>query len=64
MLKSGGLNSPDVLPPMLVGTATSFFVGCFALRWLLAFLARGRLHWFAIYCFVLGSASALWQWAT
>jgi len=62
LFAQGGLGSLNALLPMMVGTATSFVVGWLALRWLLAFLARGRLQWFAAYCFGVGALSALWEW--
>jgi undecaprenyl-diphosphatase len=47
--------------PLLVGGATSFVVGLFALRWLIGVVAQRRLHWFAYYCLALGVATVVWQ---
>ncbi len=48
--------------PLLIGFATSFLAGYIALRILLGFVRRGRLHWFAYYCWALGIA-ALIAWS-
>ncbi len=39
---------------------SSFLVGAFALRWLLKLISTGRLYWFSIYCFLLGSGVLIW----
>ena len=48
--------------PLAAGFAGSFVVGYAALRLLLAFVRRGRLHWFAWYCWLIGAAAlaAIW----
>jgi undecaprenyl-diphosphatase len=43
--------------PLLFGAFTSFLVGLVALRWLLGIVARRRLHWFSLYCLVVGAAA-------
>jgi len=43
--------------PLAVGFFTSLVVGYIALRVLLAFVRRGRLHWFAYYCWAIGAAA-------
>ncbi|MCX8038179.1 MAG: undecaprenyl-diphosphate phosphatase [Candidatus Sumerlaeia bacterium] len=48
--------------PLLAGFVTSFMVGYLALKILLGFVRRGRLHWFAYYCWALGIA-ALIAWS-
>jgi len=40
--------------PLAVGFVTSFVVGYVALRVLLGFVRRGQLHWFGVYCWVVG----------
>lgn len=47
--------------PLLLGTVISFAVGVFALRWLIRMVVADRLHLFAIYCVIAGSATVLWQ---
>jgi undecaprenyl-diphosphatase len=44
-----------------LGMAVSFLVGVGALRWLLRWLERGRLHWFAYWLFALGPVVIVWQ---
>ncbi|MBT4867675.1 MAG: undecaprenyl-diphosphate phosphatase [Planctomycetaceae bacterium] len=55
---NGGGSSVGVL---LVGASVSFVVGLFALRWLIRLVSQQRLHWFAWYCAVVGTATILWQ---
>lgn len=58
------LESPPVglaWGPLALGTAVAFVVGLGALRLLLRLLTRRRLHWFAVYCIVLGAVTLLWQ---
>lgn len=38
--------------PGLIGMAASFVAGLLALRWLSAWLERGRWQWFGVYCLV------------
>jgi len=46
---------------LIAGGLTAFVVGLFALRWLVGFIARGRLHWFAFYCVGAGTLTVIWQ---
>lgn len=47
--------------PMIIGMVVSFVVGVFALRWLIKMVVADRLHFFAIYCIVVGLATIIWQ---
>lgn len=47
--------------PMMLGTAISFVVGVMCLRWLIRLLVADRLHWFAIYCLIVGALTIAWQ---
>lgn len=47
--------------PMLLGAVISFVVGVLCLRWLIRLLVADRLHWFAIYCLIVGSLTIAWQ---
>ena len=47
--------------PMMLGTVISFVVGVLCLRWLIRLLVADRLHWFAIYCLIVGSLTIAWQ---
>lgn len=46
---------------LLAGGTTAFVVGLVSLRWLVRFIARGRLHWFAFYCTGAGTLTVVWQ---
>jgi len=47
--------------PLVLGTVVSFVVGVFALRWLIKMVVADKLHLFAIYCVIAGTATVLWQ---
>ena len=49
------------LGPLLLGTALSFVVGLASLSWLIQWLKRGRLHWFAWWVLLLGPVVIVWQ---
>lgn len=42
------------LPPLAAGFVTSALVGYLSIRWLLAYLNKNSLNWFALYCSVIG----------
>ena len=47
--------TPDfVWSGMIIGTATAFLFGYFAVKWLLKAIIRGKLHFFGFYCLALG----------
>jgi undecaprenyl-diphosphatase len=54
----GGVPPADVLP-FVAGTVTAFVVGMAAIKMVVEFVQRGRLVYFAVYCWVLGTAVAL-----
>jgi len=39
----------------LIGMVLSLLAGLFALRWLSAWLEKGRWHWFGYYCLGFGT---------
>jgi undecaprenyl-diphosphatase len=45
---------------LLVGTIAAYGAGAIALKWLLGVIRRGRLYWFAYYCYVVGLAGLIW----
>lgn len=53
----GRPSSQPLLLPMLVGFLSSALVGTIAIRWLLAYLSRGSLRGFAVYCLAAGAAA-------
>lgn len=40
--------------PLIVGTLVAYVSGVFAIRAMVALVSRGRLHYFAFYCFLIG----------
>lgn len=52
LLSTPGLSG--LVPVILAGLITAAIVGFLAIRWLLAFLAKHSLGWFAFYCGLLG----------
>ncbi len=45
---------------LLVGFAAAFVAGLFACNWMIRLVKRANLRWFALYCFVVGIAAALY----
>lgn len=39
---------------LLVGFVAAFLSGCFACRWMINIVKRGKLIWFALYCVIVG----------
>lgn len=54
---SGGV----AIGQLLFGAAISFAVGIVALRFLIRIVSQRKLHWFAYYCLLLGTAVTAWQ---
>jgi len=51
----------ESLLALAVGMIVSFVVGMFALRLLLTIVTQKKLHFFAIYCALMGIATIVWQ---
>jgi undecaprenyl-diphosphatase len=60
---NGAASQPQglAIAPLAVGAVVSFVVGLIALKWLLLWLERGKLHYFAYWCIPLGLAVVVWQ---
>jgi undecaprenyl-diphosphatase len=58
-LRHPGTGTPPLL--LLLGAVVSLGVGLAALGWLIAWIRRGRLALFALWCFPLGLAVIAWQ---
>jgi undecaprenyl-diphosphatase len=56
-----GTSTP--LPYLLLGVAVSFATGLFALWWVVRWLERGRLQYFALWCIPVGIAVIIWRLA-
>lgn len=46
---------------LLVGILTSFLVGCLSLKFLLRVISKNKLHWFSLYCAIVGVAAIVWS---
>lgn len=46
---------------LLAGAVISFVTGLLALKVLLRVLKGNRIHWFAVYCLIVGTATIVWQ---
>jgi undecaprenyl-diphosphatase len=51
---------PEQGMTLLIGTIVAYGVGAIALKWLLGVIRRGRLDWFAYYCYAVGLAGVIW----
>lgn len=61
-LDAGGAMVAEIdLYSLLLGLVTTVATGYFSVRLLLRILLKERLHWFALYCWVLGSVVLLIQ---
>lgn len=47
--------------PMLVGFVAAFVSGCFACRWMINIVKRGKLVYFGIYCAVVGLIAIIYS---
>ena len=49
------------LSPMaaLVGFLAAFISGCFACKWMINIVKKGKLIWFAVYCFIVGGIAII-----
>ena len=44
-----------------IGFAAAFIAGCFACKWMIDIVKRGKLIYFAIYCAIVGIATLIWS---
>lgn len=65
VLEGGDLfTSPDFSArwlPYLLAFIASLITSYYSLRWFMGVMKRGKLHWFALYCFVVGAVVLLVQ---
>lgn len=45
--------------PLAVGFVTAFVVGCLACKWMINIVKKGKLIYFAVYCFIVGAVCVL-----
>ena len=48
------------LLPLLVGFLAAFISGLLACKWMIGIVKKGKLMYFAIYCFLIGSAAIIY----
>lgn len=46
--------------PLAIGFLSSFVVGCIACKWMIDIVKKGKLIWFALYCFAVGVLCIVW----
>lgn len=49
------------VPAMIGGFLAAFITGCFACKWMIRIVSKGKLVYFAIYCACIGTFSILWH---
>jgi undecaprenyl-diphosphatase len=57
-----GVSVTTPISYLAIGAAIAFVVGFLALSWLVRWLEKGRLEYFAYWCIPVGTAVLLWQW--
>lgn len=50
--------------PFIIGAVVAAITGYIALKLLLKVVRRGRLHWFAYYCWAVGLAALVWSFGS
>ncbi|MEE4256798.1 MAG: undecaprenyl-diphosphate phosphatase [Bacteroidales bacterium] len=59
----GGMNGDNGVGiiPLLVGFLAAFISGLLACRWMIGIVKKGRLIYFAVYCFIIGSIAIIYS---
>ena len=52
----------EAVLPYIVGTTASMFTGLLCIHLLMGIIRRRRLHWFAIYCWLVGGLGLMFLW--
>ncbi|TWU48446.1 undecaprenyl-diphosphate phosphatase [Rubripirellula reticaptiva] len=58
--RSEGIPMDFTVAELGIGAFVSFFVGIFALKWLIGWSRQDRLHWFAWWCIPVGIAASVY----
>lgn len=45
--------------PLVVGFVAAFLSGCFACKWMINIVKRGKLVWFGVYCAIVGTITII-----
>jgi len=59
LIESPALNAGTTNLPLIVGFIAAFLSGLFACSWMIKIVKRGKLIYFAIYCFILGGVAII-----
>jgi undecaprenyl-diphosphatase len=59
-LLSGELAMSDSMMPLAIGFIAAFITGLFACTWMITLVKKSKLSWFAIYCFIVGTAALIY----
>lgn len=46
---------------LIIGFLAAFITGCFACKWMINLVKKGKLIYFAIYCAIVGLSTIIWQ---
>ena len=46
---------------LIVGFLAAFITGCFACKWMVNLVKKGKLIWFAVYCFIVGGLAIIFS---
>lgn len=46
---------------LIVGFLAAFVTGCFACNWMINIVKKGKLIWFAVYCFIIGGVAIIFS---
>ena len=63
MLESGVESAMGNISPvaLAIGFIAAFVSGCFACKWMINLVKKGKMIYFAIYCAIIGLATLIWQ---
>ena len=63
ILEVGFSEAMSGLSPMaaIIGFLAAFLSGCFACKWMINIVKKGKLIWFAIYCFIIGGVAIIFS---
>ena len=45
----------------IIGFLAAFISGCFACKWMIDIVKKGKLIWFAVYCFIIGGVAIIFS---
>lgn len=54
-----GEQSPGIMP-LVIGFTAAFAAGLLACTWMISIVKKGKLTWFALYCFIIGSIAIIY----